>query len=81
MDPRLRTAGCAVHLVTLPNLGPKYLVEKHGLSLLRVIGVDGGVREHWSVDLFVELQGKCGPLPRPELPRDEARFSGQCSER
>jgi hypothetical protein len=59
----------------------KYLVEKHGLSLLRVIGVDGGVREHWSVDLFVEPQGKCGPLPRPELPRDEARFRGQCSER
>lgn len=59
----------------------KYLVEKHGLSLLRVIGVDGGVREQWSVDLFVEPQGKCGPLPRPELPRDEARFSGECSER
>jgi hypothetical protein len=59
----------------------RYLVEKHGLSLPRVISVDGGVRERWSVDLFVQSQGRCGPLPRPELPRDEACFTGECSEK
>jgi hypothetical protein len=59
----------------------KYLAETHGVSLPRVIGVDGGVRAHWSVDLFVQSQRKCGPIPSPEFPRDEVRFSGECSEK
>ena len=58
-----------------------YLIKKHGLSQNRIALVDGGFRETWSVDLFVQAHGKCGPLPTPTLLRNDARVSGQCGDK
>jgi hypothetical protein len=58
----------------------KYLVETHSLLKDRIVDVDGGVRENWNVDLFVQTHGTCGPLPTPTLGRDEAHVRGACSD-
>src|SRR4030095_13526106 len=49
----------------------KYLVEKQNISATRIVEVDGGVREHWSVEVFVQTQGTCGPIPTPTVARDD----------
>lgn len=59
----------------------KYLVETAKVLNNHIITVDGGVRENWNVDLFVQAQGTCGPLPSPTLHRNEAQVRGQCSEK
>ena len=59
----------------------KYLVERGKVPNDHIITVDGGVRENWNVDLFVQGHGTCGPLPSPTLQRDDARVSGECSEK
>jgi len=59
----------------------EYLVEKHKVSKNRIVTVDGGVRENWSVDLFLQRDGGCGPLPSPTLLRDDAQVSGLCSQK
>jgi hypothetical protein len=58
----------------------RYLVEKHSLPKDRIVEVDGGVRENWNVDLFIQTRSTCGPLPSPALARDEALVRGQCSD-
>lgn len=59
----------------------KYLVERHKVANDRIVTVDGGVRENWNVDLFIQRDGSCGPLPSPTLLRDDAQVSGQCSQK
>ena len=59
----------------------KYLVEREKVPNDRIFTVDGGVRENWNVDLFVQAQGTCGPMPSPTLQRNEMQVSGQCSEK
>lgn len=59
----------------------KYLVERGKVPNDHIITVDGGVRENWNVDLFIQAQGTCGPLPSPTLQRNEAQVRGQCSEK
>jgi hypothetical protein len=58
-----------------------YLVERHSIPSDRIIAVDGGFRENWNVDLFIQSHGTCGPMPSPTLQRDDAHVSGQCSEK
>lgn len=62
------------------NRAKRYLIEKHSLPKDRIVEVDGGVRENWNVDLFIQTRGTCGPLPTPTLARDEAHVRGQCSD-
>ena len=62
------------------NRAKRYLVEKHSLPKDRIVEVDGGVRENWNVDLFIQTRSTCGPLPSPTLARDEALVRGQCSD-
>ena len=59
----------------------KYLVEKQNIPANRIVVVDGGVREHWSMDLFIQTNGTCGPIPTPTVARDEALMQGRCSPR
>jgi hypothetical protein len=59
----------------------KYLVESGNVPNDHIITVDGGGRENWTVDLFVQTQGTCGPLPSPTLQRNEMQVSGQCAEK
>ena len=57
----------------------RYLIETHHLAGERLIIVEGGSRERWTVELFVQPPGSCGPLPSPTLRHFEAHVQGQCS--
>ena len=59
----------------------KYLSEKHGLKEDRVISVDGGYRETFSIELIVTPGPKCGPLPKPALLRSEVKVEGRCLDK
>ena len=57
----------------------EYLVKTHHLPGERVIAVDGGFRESWAIDLFVQPTDGCGPLPSPVLKRSQVHIQGQCA--
>lgn len=57
----------------------KYLIEKHHLSASRLVAVDGGYRDQGIVELFVQPNSDCGPLPIPTRRRVEVHVEGRCS--
>lgn len=50
----------------------KYLVENYSIPRSRVVTVEGGFKENWTVELFVQDSGDCGPLPKPTLINTQA---------
>jgi len=58
----------------------KYLIEKYRVAPERIVDVDGGVREHWGVEIFVQSEGTCGPTPTPIVARDEVIMRGECPD-
>jgi hypothetical protein len=56
----------------------EYLIERHNLPGKRVITVDGGFRDEWTVELFIQTNDTCGPLPTPTRRRVHAHVSGRC---
>jgi hypothetical protein len=63
------------------NRAKKYLVEKRGIKSDRVITMDGGFRENFTIELFVSPRDACGPLHMPTLGSDDAQVKGQCSDK
>lgn len=59
----------------------KYLSEKHSLNEDRVIHVDGGYRETFSIELIITPELNCGPLPKPTLLSSEVKVEGRCSDK
>ena len=56
----------------------KYLEEKWNIPSERIVEIDGGARDHWSVDLFVQTHGTCGPILTPTVGRDDVVMRGMC---
>lgn len=56
----------------------KYLVEQHKTAVNRVIIVESGFRESWSLEFFIGDKTDCGPLPAPTLNRSQVNVRGQC---
>ena len=56
----------------------QYLVEKHNIPAKRLVTVDGGFRDDWTVELFIQPNAGCGPLPEPTRKRVEVRVRGRC---
>lgn len=56
----------------------QYLVERHNIPTNRLVLVDGGFREKWTVELFIQPNSLCGPLPTPTVKRVQAHVSGRC---
>jgi len=44
----------------------------------RVLMVDGGYRDEWTVELFIQSTAACGPLPAPTRKRVQVHVSGRC---
>jgi hypothetical protein len=57
----------------------RYLIEKHKISSKQVVAVDGGFRDKWAVELFVQPNASCGPLPAPTIERVHVHVAGRCS--
>ena len=55
-----------------------YLIERHSIPAKRVIAVDGGFRDEWTVELFIQTNATCGPLPAPTRKRVDVHVSGRC---
>ena len=56
----------------------EYLSERHNIPAKRVILVDGGFRDEWTVELFIQPNANCGPLPAPTRRRVHVHVSGRC---
>lgn len=56
----------------------EYLVERHKIPPKRVVTVDGGFRDQWTIELFIQPNGACGPLPTPTRKRVHVHVSGRC---
>jgi hypothetical protein len=56
----------------------KYLEEKHYIRANRIVAVEGGYRNRWSIELFIQPNADCGPLPTPTLQRVQAHVQGRC---
>jgi hypothetical protein len=56
----------------------KYLVEQHKTAANRVIIVEGGFRESWSLEFYIGDKTDCGPLPAPTLNLTQVNVRGQC---
>ena len=56
----------------------EYLVERHNIAAKRVVTVDGGFRDQWTVELFIQPNATCGPLPAPTRKRVQIHVSGRC---
>lgn len=56
----------------------QYLVEKHDIPAKRLVTVDGGFRDEWAVELFIQPNAACGPLPSPTRKRVQVRVRGRC---
>jgi hypothetical protein len=56
----------------------QYLVERHNIPTNRLVMVDGGFRDEWTVDLFIQPNALCGPLPTPTRKRVQVHVSGRC---
>lgn len=56
----------------------QYLLEKHDIPTKRLILVDGGFRDAWTVELFIQPNAACGPLASPTRKRVEVHVSGRC---
>jgi hypothetical protein len=52
-------------------------VEERNVSSTRVVTIDGGFKENWSVDFSIS-DGSCGPVPRPTLSAVDVSVAGQC---
>lgn len=57
----------------------QYLVEKHNIPMKRLISVDAGFRDTWTVELFIQPNAACGPLPTPTRKRVDVHVSGRCA--
>lgn len=58
----------------------QYLIERHSIPASRVVIVEAGFKENWSVELYVQPRLDCGPLPNPTLINTNARVRGYCGE-
>ena len=56
----------------------QYLTEKHNIPSNRLILVNGGFRDAWTVELFIQPNSACGPLPTPTRKRVDVHISGRC---
>ena len=56
----------------------QYLAEKHNIPMKHLILVDGGFRDTWTVELFIQPNAACGPLPTPTRKRVDVHVSGRC---
>lgn len=63
------------------NRAKKYLAEKHGINEHRVIPVDGGYQETFSVELIITPGPTCGPLPKPTLTWSQIKVHGLCADK
>lgn len=58
----------------------QYLIESHSIPSSRLVIVEAGFRETWTVELFIQPRPACGPLPNPTLVNTDARVRGRCGE-
>jgi hypothetical protein len=72
---------CAYEAQWRADNAKNYLVDNFGIAKERIVVVDGGVREKWNVELFIQASGTCGPLPNPTLSKDDARVTGDCADK
>jgi hypothetical protein len=56
----------------------EYLVERHNIPAERIVTVDGGYRDEWTVELFIQPNTACGPLAAPTRKRVQVHVSGRC---
>lgn len=56
----------------------QYLVEKYNFPTKRLVVVDGGFRDAWTVEIYIQPNSACGPLPTPTRKRVEVHVSGRC---
>lgn len=58
----------------------QYLIESHSIPSSRLVIVEAGFRENWTVELYIQPPRTCGPLPNPTLINTDARVRGRCGE-
>lgn len=58
----------------------QYLIESHAIPTSRLVTVNGGFKENWTVELYLRSRADCGPLPNPTLIRTQVRVRGFCDE-
>jgi hypothetical protein len=51
-----------------------YLTKQRGFGPERLIIIDGGFRERWTVELWIIPSGVPGPAPTPTLKRQDIKF-------
>jgi hypothetical protein len=56
----------------------QYLVAIHGIPSSRIVTVEGGFRENWTIELYTQRRRDCGPLPNPTLTISQVRIEGYC---
>lgn len=58
----------------------QYLTERHAIPSSRLVTVDGGFKQNWTVELYIKPRDACGPLPKPTRIRTQVRVQGFCDE-
>ena len=66
---------------TRARLARKYLVKAKGLDARRIVALDGGYRQEFTVDLFVVPPGAAGPLMEPTVDPGEVQIFGGGAKR
>ena len=56
----------------------QYLVTTHGIPASRVVTVEGGFKENWTIELYTQPRRDCGPLPNPTLTISQVHIEGYC---
>ena len=59
----------------------QYLAANYKLDASRVITIDGGFRDKFTVDVFTSAKDTCGPFPTPSLMGSEAHITGSCADK
>jgi hypothetical protein len=58
-----------------------YLAKRHNIDQNRIVTVDGGFRNQFAVAIFVSPSKDCGPLPKPDVLRNDTEIAGRCEEK
>lgn len=63
------------------NRAQKYLVATYEIDPNRIVAVDGGFRDRFTVEIFTSPVDLCGPFPTPSRLPSSAHISGFCEDK
>jgi hypothetical protein len=71
---------CIYEVIWRGERAIKYLTGKYNIPVDRLVAVEGGHRDEWEVELFLQPNADCGPLPTPTRRIVDVHVEGFCDK-